>query len=365
MRALVVVGLVVCACQPTRSQPRAQAMILPDALPPSRGNAYADSEAAAQLGFKIFFDARFSSDGDMRCATCHLPEASFGDAKATSTSRDGSKLRNSPSVFNAARNQWQFWDGRADSLWSQPAFAFENPVEMHFSRIAIAQRIGKTYAKDYAAVFGALPDLTRFALAGKPGDAAYDSLSADDKIAIDTVLVNVGKSLDAYMRRIATGRAPIDRYLLGDDGAISSVALKGLDVFLTRGCASCHSGPTLSDEAFHEVIADDTDPGRAAAYAVLDASPFRIGGAFADPSDLAPLEASPGPDDLHAFKTPSLRNVASTAPYFHDGRASTLDAAVSAHGARLSTDERDAVIAFLKTLDGDYPPSPWNSWPEK
>ncbi len=340
-------------------------MLLPEALPPSRGNAYADSDDAAQLGFKIFFDARFSSDGEMRCATCHQPEAHFGDAEPTSPSRDGSVLRNSPSVFNSARNQWQFWDGRADSLWSQPAFAFENPAEMDFSRIGIAQRIGKTYAKEYTAVFGALPDLTRFADAGKPGDAAYDALSSEDKVAIDRVMVNVGKSLDAYMRKIATGRAAFDRYLLGDESAITQVAKQGLEVFLTQGCAACHSGPTLSDEAFHNTLSEETDPGRAAAYAVLDASPFRADGVFADPSDLPALQTAPRPSDLHAFKTPSLRNVASTAPYFHDGRAATLEAAVFAHGARLSTDERRAVVTFLKTLDGDYPPSPWNSWPEK
>lgn len=307
-------------------------MLLPERVPPARGNAVADDERAALLGFHVFFDARFSADNETRCATCHAPEASFSDARPTPNG-----VRNAPTIFNAAWSRWFFWDGRADSLWSQPLFAFEG--EMHFPRAQIALRLQKSYAADYAAIFGPLSDDT------------------------DLVVANLGKALEAYMRKIATGRAAFDRFLLGDDAAMRAEAKRGYDVFLAKGCADCHSGPTLSDERFYRVV-DGADPGRGAAHAILAASLFVDGGAFSDDDDLPPLDYEPGDDD-GAFKTPSLRNVTLTAPYFHDGRFATLDEAIAAHGEALTAKEREDVGAFLNALVGAYPPPPWNNWPEK
>ena len=337
-------------------------MLLPEALPKARGNAVADDERAALLGFQIFFDARFASDNETRCATCHAPERSFADGLATP--RAGVP-RNAPTIFNAARNGWQFWDGRADSLWSQPLFAFESRAEMDFGRIEIAQRIAKSYRAPYESVFGALPELERFPARGRPGEASYDALSAEDRAAIDRVAANVGKALEAYMRRVATGRAGFDRWLLGEGRAISTEAVRGVDAFVAARCATCHSGPTLSDDRFHVVVlGDEGDPGHAGGQAILAASVFRADGAFADVDDLPPLDyGEPLP---HAFRTPSLRNVALTAPYFHDGRFATMEDAVRGHdGVTLSAAAMADVVAFLRSLDGEYPKPPWNNWPEK
>jgi len=394
------------------------ALVLPDALPPSPGNAVADDVRAANLGFGIFYDARFSSNQDVRCATCHEPEAFFDDDLPTSTSSLGDVPRNSPTVLHSA---WlslggrggYFWDGRTDSLWSQPLFAFEAPNEMDFTRLELAHRVRQSYRTSYEALFGPLPpldDAARFPARGRPGDAAFDDMAADDRVAVNRVAANVGKALDAYMRMVATGRSRVDTFIDGDfadldddSAALTDDEKRGLALFATSGCLSCHGGPLLADGAFHNVgvAAQDgasPDRGRADGASLLaaardDDDAFTLASVYADPPEgggahdiptvASLLDEANDPASLGAIRTPTLRNLVYSAPYGHNGRFATLESFLDHHlaggddtgfvGTRdpllepvsLTDDERAALAQFLRALDGSYPLPPWNNWPDR
>ena len=388
-----------------------RATALPDALPPARGNAHADDFNAALLGFHIFFDSRFSQDLNVRCESCHSVDHGFADNQPVPIAGLGAGVRNAPTVFNAARYATFLWDGRADTLWSQPLFAFENPAEMDFTRLEIVHLLNKLYAKEYEAAFSALPDfsdLSRFPARGLPGDATYDAMSAEDKETVNLVVANVGKALEAYLRKIATGPSLVDRYLqqlfsepvdqAGSAGApadgdsaqsaqLSPAQQRGVVVFAGSGCLECHGGPQLSDNQFHN-LGVPASPGQAldlgrsdAAIAILEDSPFNAQGAFFDgPRDGAP---SPSPAVVGGFRTPSLRNLPSSALYGHNGSFPTLGDVVDFHlqgggndsasfagtldpllkPVSLSSEDRDALIEFLTALAGSYPALPWGQWP--
>jgi cytochrome c peroxidase len=383
----IVAGATVSQCDALR------ASVLPESLPPASGNAVGDSDDAARFGQRIFFDARLSSDQEQRCAGCHLPENFFVDNKPVS---QGLALgnRNAPTMLNAAREKWMFWDGRADTLWSQPLFALENKKEMGFSRLEIAHQIDALFKDLYTGVFGAFPgiqDQARFPLKGAPGDPAWDAMSADDQKTINTVVANIGKVLEAYVRKIASGRAPFDNFFLGDRTALTDAQTRGLSVFVRAKCLDCHSGPTLSDSKFHNlgVPAVDgaaPDRGRADGIGIREASLFNALGAFYEgprAGDERDAPVAPVDADLGAFKTPSLRNLSYTAPYGHNGRYTALRDIIEFHlqgGGRggtgfvgdvdplvqpitLTEQEKIDLLEFLTTgLLGAYPPKPWNDW---
>lgn len=340
------------------------AMRLPAQLPPSTGNVVADDPEAARLGHAVFFDARLSANQNVRCATCHIPERYFADGKATSTGL-AQVTRNSPSIYTAAWKRWQMWDGRADSLWSQPLLAFENPLEMDFTRLELAHRVALTYRPQYEALFGALPELSQLPARGKPGDAAFDALTAAEQLAINRVVANVGKCVEAYERRLALLPGPFDEFLDGDQEALSAAARDGARVFFTAGCPDCHSGPQLSDDSFHAIgVPPTTERARAEGLEVLARSPFNAAGVFHDGApEVIP---SPRAEDEGAYHTPSLRHVARTGPWGHDGTFATLEAVVDEHlPGKVTPAERTALLAFLRALDGRDPPSPWNNWPNR
>lgn len=344
---------------------------LPDALPPARGNAYADDERAARLGRAIFFDTGFATVPDVSCATCHQPDLAFQDGVATPEVIAGSPgARNSPTLLNVAWNEgFYLWDGRADSAWSQPLLALENEIEMATTRLAIAHRVHDvaSYRTEYEAIFGALPpldDRARFPDDGKPGDASWESMRAEDRDAIDRVAANVGKALEAYMRRIAAGPSALDRYLDGDRDALSPEARRGLTRFVLGGCVSCHSGPMLTDDSFRESSRPTDDRGRAGGIEILLASEFSSLGPYYDLDAGAPLPlpTGPTPDDEHRFRVPSMRNVARTAPYGHDGTR-TMEEILSAPGILYEPGDEVVIAAFLRALDGDPPPAEWTNPP--
>lgn len=361
--------------------------LLPLALPAARGNAKGDDDAAAGLGFTLFFDARLSGNQNVRCATCHPPERFFQDGLPVSKGI-GLASRNAPTIVNAARLTWIFWDGRADSVWSQPLFALEHPLEMGFDRLALAHRMATSFAAAYQKAFGALPaldDVTRFPEHGKPGDPSWEGMLPADREAVEIVAANVGKALEAYERRAIAGRAPFDAFLLGDASAITPQAVRGLTVFLRAGCPRCHGGPMLTDERFHRVglgVGDGAaDRGRATGLATLAANEFRGDGDYADPPR-GPAPPTATADDVGAFRTPSLRNVARTAPYGHDGSVATLRDMVQRQlGGGLAgplgpvdplleprdvpSEDVDAILAFFAALDGSAPPKPWGDWPDR
>jgi cytochrome c peroxidase len=376
-----------CPLQPSLDAQQCQAlegMQLPAAPPRSTTNAKADDTQAALLGFAIFFDARFSNGQTVRCANCHLPEQVFSDGQPTSTGLEQVD-RNSPSVFGAAWHRWQTWDGKADSLWSQPLLALENPKEMDYTRLEISHRIFLGFKADYEGLFGPLPpldDMVRFPPRGKPGDAAFDAMPEADQTAVNQVVANVGKSLEAYLRRDAYGPGRFDAFVGGKTDALQAEEREGAGVFFKARCDACHSGPTFSDDDFH-VLGVPPAPGkeperaRAAALELLAKSPFTAGGPFSDDRSGAPLPPVT-PATEGAYRTPSLRNVSRTAPYGHNGTFATLDEVVDFHlkggggtvdaklaPVNLSSSERSSLLAFLKALDSGDPPLPWSFWPDR
>ncbi len=342
-------------------------MALPSALPPSRGNKFADDEGAAKLGFSLFFDSNLGTG--VSCATCHAPELAFVDRVQVSIGK-GTGTRNSPTTFNAARLSVFFWDGRADSLWSQPLFPIENPLEMSSTRLAFAHFIADHYKDAYEGVFGPLPDISTWPAAGKPGDAAFDDLTTDVQDQVNRFFSNTGKALDAYMRKNATSAAPLDAFLSGQSSQLIEPAQRGLNVFLQNKCQSCHSGPMLSDESFHDVGLPSlpnakADAGRADGLAILQQNPFNLAGPYADRAadDEAPQLPVAGASDSGAFRTPSLRNVTLTFPYGHDGALASLGDVLAVHARQLSDDDQNDLLTFFQSLSGAYPAPPWNDWP--
>ena len=358
---------------------------LPETPPPNPTNRVADDPEAAQLGQMFFFDARFSKDGTVACATCHSPFHGFADVESTSLGA-GRGTRNAPTLLNAAYNKWQFWDGRADTLWSQALSALEGETEQAGTRLQYAHLIHQHYAVDYETVFGELPELadtTRFPSDGKPGDATFNSMSEIDQHAVNIVFANIGKAIEAYERLLVSRDAPFDRYVAGNTEAISPEAKRGLKTFIGKGvCILCHDTPTFTDNEFHNLgVPQGTLPediGRYAGISMLLADPFNGGGIYSDDPTVAtrilnflePIQQHQG-----EFKTPTLRNVALTAPYFHTGELPTLESVIEFNnvggtggnfvGQRertleplgLSKEEKSELVEFLETLTGELPPA--------
>ena len=358
---------------------------LPDKPPPSPTNRVADNPDAAQLGQMFFFDARFSKEGTVSCATCHSPFHGFADVEATSL---GNKrgTRNTPTLLNAAYNKWQFWDGRAQTLWAQALFALEGEDEQAGTRLQYAHLVHRHYQADYEALFGPLPELedaTRFPPNGKPGYPTFDSMSEADQIAVNTVFANIGKAIEAYERLLISGEAPFDRYVAGDEGAITLEAKRGLKIFIGKGvCTLCHGTPYFRDDDFHNLgipqggLPEDT--GRFQGIAQLLADPFNSTGIYSDDTTDATRELGllePRLEHQGEFKTPTLRNVALTPPYFHTGEFPTLASVIEFNNAggmtnefagrkaalieplHLSEQEKKDLVAFLETLTGELPPA--------
>lgn len=276
--------------------------------------------------------------------------------------------------------RWPFWDGRADSVWSQPLFAIESDSEMGTTRLAVAHRIARSYATMYEPVFGPLPpldDMLRFPASGKPGDAAWTAMAAADRDAINRVFANVGKALEAYQRKLVTGPSAFDRFLAGEP-ALAADEQRGAAVFVRARCTRCHAGPALSDARFHNLGLAGDRAIRAVARAGCESCSRTSSGErpVCGQSFTANLPPVITPEDLGAFATPSLRDVATTAHYGHDGRWASLEAAVDAHLAGgdtpdtgvvdalacvdqdLDVDDRAALVAFLGALSGRPPADP-------
>jgi cytochrome c peroxidase len=356
-----------------------QADVLPTSLPPARGNAFADSDAAAALGMKIFYDNRFSKVGSgVACVNCHDPEHAFAEKKRTSHTI-GDVFRNAPDLLNAA---WyttsHFWDGKVDNLWSAPLFTLEQEAEMGSTRLRVVHTLATIYRIRYEKIFGPLPDLSdtsRFPLSGKPGTPDFDRMTDQDKAAVNQVYANVGKALEAYIRKLAAGRSRFDDFMNGQADAISIDAQRGMGAFSRNGCDSCHSGPLFSDEQFHTLnyrfhSASSKDPARAGGMAIARTWQFNLRSQFADPTNAdQPVAAATVRGQLDGFRTPSLRNLELSYPYGHDGEFDTLEQAIDAHAGILpnhaapnAQDEHD-IIEFIRTLRGRPPQPPWNYWP--
>ncbi|HLY07705.1 MAG TPA: cytochrome c peroxidase [Planctomycetota bacterium] len=313
-------------------------------------NAVADDPGAAILGQAIFYDPRFSRTGKTACVTCHDPKRGLGDGKPMPDAFPVD--RNVPTLWNVAYSRWFFWDGRADSLWSQALQPLENPREHGGTRLEVAHILSSDPRLSglYTRVFGALPaldDSRRYPPAGGPVTEGADgphrrawaSMAPDDRATIDRIFANVGKCLEAYERRLVSRNAPFDTFVEGlrsgdkaKMAALSPSAKVGLKIFVGKGnCRLCHSGPAFTDGEFHNLGIPPSRGGptasRFAAIPMAQTDPFNGKGVYSDDRDAGAKKLDylvHLPDSWGQIKTPGLRNVARTAPYMHQGQFKTL-----------------------------------------
>ncbi len=318
--------------------------------PAAPSNRVADDARAIELGRALFFDARLSGNGTLSCASCHRPELHFTDGlpRGVGVARTA---RNTPSIVGGAWQTWFYWDGRRDSLWAQALIPIEAPAEMGGSRVAAVRLIAsdRSYRDAYESLFGPLPaQILRADLPEQAGPFAdpvardaWARLPKARRDAVNTVYANVGKAIAAWERTLVPRETPFDRYvatLLGEGEEAASVhltadAIAGARLFIDPArtqCMQCHNGPLLSNGDFHNIgsgtfSGDDLDFGRMFGVQSVLMDEFNCLGPYsdADPADCSALRFLSR--DTHnplagAFKTPSLRNVADTAPYLHDGR---------------------------------------------
>ncbi len=375
--------------------------------PPSPGNRVADDSRAAQLGVRLFFDKRLSANGEVACATCHQPGRFFTDGLERARGV-GQADRHTPTLLGAAFFPFLFWDGRADSLWAQALGPLEADVEHGFSRAGLAAAVARDHRAAYEEVFGPLPDLSdqrRFPLEARPvadqpdhpHDRAWQAMSAADRETVERIASNAAKAIEAYERHLLPGPAPFDRYVAalraGDPTGgshLDASARRGLRAFIgTARCVTCHTGPLFSDRQFHSLglpraaDASGFDLGRTVGAAKVREDRFRCGSVYSD-VDLSTQATAcdelvflnPRFEDFQgAFKTPTLRNVAQTAPYMHAGQLATLEAVVAFYASRPGKPligHRDLLlnqiptelpvadlVAFLGSLTGALPEARW------
>lgn len=300
-------------------------------LPPDPSNAVADDPRARKLGQSLFEDTGFSGTRAIGCVTCHDPKKGFSDGLARPAA-PAHGTRKTPRIALAAFARSQFWDGRADTLWSQALGPFENPDEMASSRVEVVRRIASSHADDYRAAFPSrtLPDVALLPERGKPGDPSFDALSPDLREAVTQVFVDAGKAIAAYERTLRGPSMRVDAYARGDANALTPLEKTGLAVFAQVGCMQCHWGPRLTDDAFHVTRMatgrDDgrPDPGRFEGLSLLAKAEFGRSTRYSDARVPLDLPTIPDPGTLGAFKTPSLRGVAGNGPYGHAGTVGTL-----------------------------------------
>lgn len=318
-------------------------------LPPDPSNRAADDPAAAALGERIFFDTRFSGNGAVSCASCHMPELYFTDGRPFGVGMGVIPL-NAMTLIGASYSPWQTWDGKNDSQWAQALIPLENPLEHGGNRTRFAHIIAEHYAAEYEAIFGALPDLAdrqRFPSNAGPVDnvsaaIAWENMSSDDRDAVNRVFANIGKALAAYERTLLPKPARFDRYVAAldergrpqDESILSADEIAGLRIFLDKGnCLDCHNGPRFTNDAFHNTAVPGApgyplQRGRIDGVMRVQRDIFNCLGAYSDapPEACAELRfmVTAGDTLLGGMKTPTLRNVAETAPFMHTGQFATL-----------------------------------------
>jgi cytochrome c peroxidase len=278
-----------------------------------------------ELGKMLYFDKRVSKDGTISCATCHDPQKGWAEHDPTSTGiRQQKGGRNSPTVINAAYATAQFWDGRAPTLEAQAVGPVANPIEMGHSMDAVVENFSKIpgYQARFQKVFGTGVTEKGFA-----------------------------QAIAAFERTVLSGDSPYDQFKAGKKTAMSDTQQRGMKTFEKAGCANCHEAPMFSNYKY-------------------DNAGVGIDGPKPDEGRKAVTKED---EDMGAFRVPSLRDVASTAPYFHDGSAKTLDEAVAlmaaggndnphrsgdfdaVREAKLTAQDQKDIVEFLKALSGKYP----------
>ena len=351
-------------------------------LPPDPSNAYADNPKAIELGKKLFFDKRFSANGKVSCATCHIPEYSFTDRLALARGM-GTNTRRTMPLIGAAYQSWFFWDGRKDSLWSQAIGPIESPPEHGVTRSYCAHLIIDKYKSEYTEIFGSLPKVTHKSCPPKasPGTGnavalrLWKAMKPGDRDAVNRVYANIGKAIAAYVRRIVPSPAPFDMYVeavlrndqAAADRAMGPDAVEGLRLFIGKAkCTNCHMGPLFTDSGFHNIGIDyNEDKGRAEGIDKVLSDEFNCLGKYSDakPEQCGELRFIDSDKSKYtgSFKTPTLRKVADRPPYMNAGQFKTLEEVLffyrkssskEAEHQNLTDEELLKIEAFLKTLSG-------------
>lgn len=376
-------------------------------VPANSTNQYADNGQAATLGQRLFFEKRYSgalavgSDGmngavgavgetgKLSCASCHLGHALDDRRSRPGNVSLGADLltRNALPIVNSSFYRWTNWAGRFAAPWELPIAVVENARNMNGDRLTVVHLVFDKYKADYEAIFGDLEpaigtDPARFPAKGKPkaagaADGPWEMMTDADRATATRVFVNFAKAIEAYQRKLVSRNAPFDRFVAGQVGELGSDEVRGLKLFLGKAkCAGCHSGPHFSDGGFHNIGVAQTgavDNGRFTDVTALLGSAVNVDSVYSDDRQSGRLEglsATPSEELKGAFRTPSLRSVAETAPYMHAGQLATLEDVVAfydrggdtpAAGTKdprikplgLSTRERADLVAFLRALTGD------------
>lgn len=295
---------------------------IPLGLPPipwPADNPYRPEKA--ELGRLLYFDPRLSADNSVSCASCHAPSYAFTDALPVSDGiRRQKGTRNAPTIINGAYSASQFWDGRAASLEEQAKGPITNPVEMGNTEDAVITKLRSI--SGYRALFGQAFGAENF---------TFD---------------HVAKAIATFERTVLSGDSPYDRYQAGNKKAMTPAQVRGLKVFQKAKCDKCHKDAYFSDNLFHNLGSGIDKPG----------------------ADLGRYAVTHDPKDWGAFKTPTLRDVAETAPYMHDGSLKTLKEVVDFYDKggtlnknldkdikplKLTADQRADLAEFLRALSGD------------
>lgn len=301
---------------------------IPLGMPPCHwpeDNPY--SKKKAELGKLLFFDKRLSSDSTVSCGTCHVPGDAFTQNLPISVGIHGQKgNRNSPTVINSAYQTHYFWDGRASSLEDQVKGPIANPKEMTL----------ESTAKDaYRECQQCVRKITGYR-------TMFKELFGNDECSIE----DISKAIATFERTVISGNSPYDQYIAGNKEAMSKEQIFGLQVFKKVGCNNCHAGPNFTDGRF-----------------------LNIGIGMDRPNpDLGRYEITKKESDKGAFKIPTLRDVAQTFPYMHDGSLKTLEEVIDYYDRggtpnrhlspllkplHLTVEEKKALISFLNALDGE------------
>ncbi len=287
---------------------------LPKEIPAPKDNPTTPEKV--ELGKKLYYDPRLSLSGVISCNTCHNL-ATFGvDGVETALGHEfKTGGRNSPTVLNAGFHIAQFWDGRAKTLEDQAKGPILAHVEMAMPNpefVVLKLKTIPGYVKEFKKVFG-----------------------GNDPITYD----NIAKAIAAFERTLVTP-SRFDKFLKGDTNALTKKEKEGLRLFIDKGCASCHNGVAVGGQMF-------------AKFGIVKPYPT---------PDMGKYKVTKKEEDKYVFKVPSLRNIAMTYPYFHDGSVWDLKEAVrimgeTQLGIKLSHDEIDKIVAFLKSLTGEVPES--------
>jgi cytochrome c peroxidase len=285
-----------------------------------RDNAY--SPEKVELGRLLYFDKRLSADGSVACASCHVPQHAFAEPSSVSTGiRSQQGTRNSPTILNRAYSLAQFWDGRATTLEEQVKGPIANPIEM-----------GNTHDT---------------CVTNLKNVAGYRALFAKAFGTEDITIDHVAKAVATFERTLLSGNSPYDRFSAGDKKALTPAQVRGMKIFFNKTkCDKCHEGLNFTSNSYHNLGVGIDKP----------------------VPDVGRYEVTKDAHDWGAFKTPTLREVANTAPYMHDGSMKTLDEVVEFYDKggnwnknldadmkrlSLTRDQKADLVAFLHALSGE------------